>query len=94
MDKAVSYQKCNNANEAYQEVKKAITPETIEKFKVSAELDYDDASRQVKASGKGFELMINFTDTEAQVQLSLSLMLRPFKSKILEGLEKQLKRIV
>ena len=94
MDKKINYQKTASKDEAYEAVKSAVTPETIEKFKVSADLSYIDAQKKITASGKGFDLRIDFMDDGVELDLSLSFMLKPFKSKILEGLEKQLVRIV
>lgn len=94
MDKKIPYSKTQNKDEAYGAVKTAITPETIEKFKVSADLDYQDANKKITAKGKGFDLTIDFMEDSLGLDLSLSFMLKPFKSKIIEGLEKQLTRIV
>lgn len=94
MDKKVGYNKASSKEEAYQAVKQAITPATIEKFKVSAELEYLDANHKIVAVGKGFDLKIDFVEDGVGLDLSLSFMLKPFKTKILEGLEKQLNRIV
>lgn len=94
MDKKIGYQKTKSKEEAYQAVKTAITPETIERFKVSADLDYKDAEKKITAKGKGFDLKIDFMEDGVVMDLSLSFMLKSFKSKIIEGLEKQLVRIV
>lgn len=94
MDKKVPYKKASSKEEAYETVKSAITPETIEKFKVNANLDYRDAEKKISAKGKGFDLDIDFLDDGVELELSLSFMLKPFKTKILEGLEKQLVRLV
>ncbi|MBJ00672.1 MAG: hypothetical protein CME67_05520 [Halobacteriovoraceae bacterium] len=94
MDKTIQYDKTANKDEAYEAVKKAITPETIAKFKVSADLDYRDGDKKILAKGKGFELKIDFMEDQLGIDLSLSFMLKPFKPKIIEGLEKQLVRIV
>lgn len=89
-----SYNKVGDKTAAYQAVKEFITPETLEKWKVKANVDYNDGKQEIHAKGKGFELNINFLDTEAQAELKLSMLLRPLKGKIEENLEKQLKRVV
>lgn len=94
MDKQIPYQKCESKQDAFNAVKEAITPETIEKFKVHAELEYLDSQDKITAKGKGFDLAINFLESGVGLDLSLSFMLKPFKSKIIEGLEKQLTRII
>src|SRR5690606_8506992 len=60
MDLAVKYQKATGPADAYQRVKEAITPETIAKFKVKADLSYKE-NEQIAASGKGFDLFFDFT---------------------------------
>lgn len=90
----VAYNNADNKEAAYAAVKEYITPETLEKWKVKADVNYDDGGQKVHAKGKGFELNINFLDTEVQAELKLSLLLKPLKGKIEEGLEKQLRRVV
>lgn len=90
----VKYQKVTNKEEAYSAIKGHITPELLEKFKVKADVDYRDSKHEIYAKGKGFELNISLLDDEAQATIKLSLVLRPLKGKILEGIEKQLKQVV
>jgi hypothetical protein len=90
----VNYSNSADKAAAYQAVKTYITPETLEKWKVKADITYEDQGQMIKAKGAGFELNINFLDTHAEATLNLSLLLRPLKGKIEESLEKQLKRVV
>lgn len=93
MDLKVEYQKTASASEAYTTVKKLLTPEMIAKFKVSANLSYDE-NKRITASGKGFDLFFDFTDSAVEVSIKLGLLLKPLKGAILDGVEKQLKRAV
>ena len=93
MDLAIKYNKADDAQAAYANVKKAITPETIAKFKVKADLSYKE-NEQISASGKGFDLYFDFKPDEVQVTLKLGLLFKAFKGTILEGVEKQLSRVV
>lgn len=90
----VEYTKVSNSDEAWEAVKGAITPQMMERFKVKAKIDYKEADKSIKAKGKGFELNIDLLDDKATAGLTLSLLLKPLKGKILEGIEKQLKRVV
>tara|TARA_B100001971_G_C18268036_1_gene596530 strand:+ start:106173 stop:106451 length:279 start_codon:yes stop_codon:yes gene_type:complete len=90
----ISYEKVTNKEEAYTAAKSAITPDLIDRFKVKADINYDDANSVVSAKGKGFDLSIQFYETECEVKLDLSFMLKPLRSKIEEGIQKQVKRIV
>lgn len=90
----VNYTNAKDKEHAYQSVKEYITPATLEKWKVNADIKYDDSGRKINAKGKGFELIINFLDTQVQAELNLSLLLRPLKGKIEESLEKQIRKVV
>ena len=92
MDLKVPYNKVTTRQEAYQEARSVITPEYIAKWKVKADISYDDASTSIKAKGKGFSLDLEFTDHEARVSCDLSLMLRPFKKTVIETIEGKLKK--
>lgn len=88
----VDYKETDNKNDAYIAVKKAVTPELLAKFKVTAKIEYMDDL--IVAKGKGFKLEMEFDDNSCFVKLDLSFLLKPLKSKVLEGIEKQLKRVV
>lgn len=90
----INYQKVTTKEQAYTAAKSAITPELIDRFKVKADINYDDSNSVVSAKGKGFTLNISFYESECEIDLDLSFMLKPLKSKILEGIEKQVKRII
>jgi hypothetical protein len=94
MSLKVNYEKVTSKSEAYTAVKGHITPELIEKFKVKAKVDYQESKSKIVAIGKGFELNISLLDDCAEATIKLSLLLRPLKGKILDGIEKQLKRVV
>lgn len=90
----VNYEQVVNQEDAYNAAKKAITPELIDRFKVKADISYDDTNKIVKAKGKGFDLNIQFNQSDCDINLDLSFLLKPLKSKVLETIEKQVKRIV
>ena len=76
------------------EAAKKLVPEAMAKFGVSADVKTDEAASTLVAKGSGFEAKITFTDTEAQVKLDLGFLLKPLKGKVLEALEKQIKKVV
>lgn len=73
---------------------KKLVPEAMAKFGVSADVKTDEATSTLTAKGSGFEAKITFTDSEAQVKLDLGFLLKPLKGKVLEALEKQIKKVV
>lgn len=88
----INYQNMTNADDAFKKVKSIITPEYIEKFQVKADVSYDEVAKKVKAVGTGFTLELGFFPDHCNVDIDLSFLLRPLKSKILEKIEGQIKK--
>ncbi len=88
----IDYKEITNSDEAYAKVKTIITPEYVEKFQVKADVMYDDQKKIVTAKGKGFTLILCFLPNHCDVDLDLSFLLKPLKGKILEKIEKQIRK--
>jgi hypothetical protein len=93
MELKVPYAQITDKKLGYDQAKKLI-PEVIAKFGVKAEVKNDDANTSMTAKGSGFEAKIEFKDQEAVVSLDLGFLLKPLKGKILETIEKQIKKVV
>ncbi len=93
MDLKIPYTNITDKKAAYNKACELI-PEVIAKFGVKAQVEKSDADCKMSAKGSGFEAKIHFTDEEAQVSVDLGFMLKPFKSKILETIEHQIKKVV
>jgi hypothetical protein len=93
MELKVPYAQITDKKQGYEQAKKII-PEVIQKFGVNADLKTDDANTLLTAKGSGFEARIEFRDSEAVVNVDLGFLLKPFKGKILETIEKQIKKVV
>jgi hypothetical protein len=93
MDLKVPYSNITDKKQGFDAAKKLI-PEVIAKFGVKADTKIDDVTNTIDAKGTGFSAMIQFTDTEALVKVDLSFLLKPLKGKILETIEKQIKKVV
>lgn len=93
MELKVPYVQLTDKKKGYEEAKKLI-PEVISKFGVKAEVQNDDANTTLTAKGNGFSAKIEFGETEAIVNVDLGFLLKPFKGKILETIEKQIKKVV
>ena len=91
MDLSVPYSKSSNAKEAYDSAVAQITPEYIAKFKIKADIHYSDG-QSISATGKGFTLTLYFNESETNVEIKLSLILRAFKGNVLDAVEKKLKQ--
>lgn len=90
----IPYKNVTDKEAAFLAVKENITPEAIAKYKVKADFYYDDKGKNITAKGKGFELFMDFGDTELEFDLKLSMLLKPLQKMVTESLEKQAKRIV
>lgn len=88
----IDYNQAKTSDEAFQKVKAFITPEYLEKFQVKVELAFDEARKITTATGQGFTLTMKFFDTYCDVDLDLSLLLRPLKSTILGKIEHQIEK--
>jgi hypothetical protein len=93
MDLKVPYGSEANKTKAYEGAKKLI-PEALAKFGVKADVNCKDPTCSINAKGTGFEAKIHFHDQYAEVSLDLNFLLKPLKNKILEVLEKQIKKVV
>lgn len=93
MELKIPYSQITDKKQGYDQAKKLI-PEVIAKFGVSADVKNDDAATTLIAKGSGFEAKIQFNDTEAVVNIDLGFLLKPFKGKILDTIEKQIKKVV
>lgn len=93
MDIKVPYSNITDKKQGYEAAKKLI-PEVVAKFNVKADIRNDDAFTTLNAKGSGFEAKIEFLDNEAVVSVDLGFLLKPFKAKILETIEKQIKKVV
>lgn len=93
MDLKVPYSKITDKKEGFEAAKKLI-PDVIAKFGVKADVKSDDVTNTLNAKGTGFDAKIEFTDTEALVKVDLNFLLKPLKGKILETIEKQIKKVV
>ena len=93
MELRVPYSQISDKKQGYEQAKKLI-PEVISKFGVSADVKNDDANTCLTAKGSGFEAKIEFKESEAIINLNLGFLLKPFKGKILDTIEKQIKKVV
>ena len=92
MDLKIPYGSSSKA-QAFEAAKKMI-PEALAKFGVKADVKIDESAHSLTAKGSGFEANIVFTDADAQVKVDLGFLLKPLKGKVLEALEKQIKKVV
>jgi hypothetical protein len=90
----IEYIQTKTSDEAYGKAKVTITPEKIEKYQVKAQLDYQDGSQTIIAKGKGFTLTAQFNETDMDLDLNLSIFLKPLRGRIEGSIAKEFKRIL
>jgi hypothetical protein len=88
------YKRVTSAEEAFEAVKHAITPELLSKYKVKPDIRYNESDLSVTAKGKGFELNLFCLEQGIDYRLDLSLVLRPLKGKIMGSIEKKIGQIL
>lgn len=93
-DLKIPYSNVTNSEEAFNLAKEVVTPEYVAKYNVKADVTFDEGSKTIAAKGKGFELSIFFADSEAEVSITLSLLLRPVKKTILDAVGRKLEKTV
>ena len=89
----ISYNKLKSNEEAFLKVKETITPEYISQFKVRPNLNYIEFS-VISAQGKGFKLDLVFEQDSVTIDLSLSFFLKALRGKIINKLERELKKVL
>lgn len=93
MDLKIPYANITDKKQGFDAAKKLI-PDVIAKFGVKADTTTDEATNTISAKGTGFSANIQFTETDAVVKVDLNFLLKPLKGKILETIERQLKKVV
>jgi hypothetical protein len=93
MELKIPYSQITDKKLGYDKAKQLI-PDVITKFGVKADVKNDDATSSLVAKGSGFEAKIQFLENEAVVSLDLGFLLKPLKGKIMETIEKQIKKVV
>lgn len=89
----IDYEKSGSKEEAFNNVKSNITEAHLEKMQVKADIT-DNGSDRIDAKGKGFDFNVVFYENYLEMELNLSFMLKPFKSKIVGYLEKEVKKVI
>ncbi len=90
----VVYKNSNSSQEAFEILKREVTEKKLADFKVQANMNYDHENLVVSAKGKGFTFQVSCMKDSCKVTFDFSLLLRPFKTKILSRLEEELSRIL
>jgi len=94
MDLKVPYSNTANKDEAFDAAMAQITEEYIAKFNVKADVKTDKAAGNITAKGKGFKLALDFKDDGVELSSEFGLLLKAFKGKVLETIERKLKKYV
>lgn len=94
MDLKVPYSNTSNKSEAFDAAMAQITEEYIAKFNVKADVKTDKDAGTITAKGKGFKLSLDFKDDGVELSSEFGLLLKAFKGKVLETIERKLKKYV
>lgn len=94
MSDSVSYKKFSDKASAFAHVKENFNKQSLAKYKVQPDLSFNESDYQVLAEGKGYTITLDFTDSQVEIGMKLSLLVRPMKGKILDLLQKELGTIL
>ena len=94
MDVKVPYANTTNKDEAFDMAMEQITEEYIAKFNVKAEVKTDKATGNITATGKGFKLALDFKEDGVEISSEFGFLLKAFKGKVIETIERKLKKYV
>ena len=83
----IAYSKVSSPEEAFEKVRRIITPEYIAQFKVKAEVEERAEELTLIATGRGFTLKLMFLDEKTSIDLKLSFLLKGLKSRILKQIK-------
>ena len=89
----LAYKKCTSRAEAMKEVKEKTLKGILKAFQVKVDI-IDNGVDEIKAKGKGFEIVLSFNESDLKISCKLSLFLRPFKGKIQGVLEKEILKVI
>jgi hypothetical protein len=64
----------------------------LAKMGVKGEVNFDDSSKQINISGKGFDGKIQVASNSVNYDLKLGLIFKPLKGKVEEVIEKYINR--
>ena len=90
MSTKINYTTAKSGSEAFLKTKAFMTPEYLEKLQLQVDLSFDESKKIGVATGKGFTLTMKFFDTYCDVDLDLSFLLKPLRSKIMSKIEHQI----
>lgn len=93
----LKYQHCTNADDAFQVVAstlEASKEKLVAQIKQKVQISYQQDTKQIFLLGSGFTLQVSFLPQQLEGDLELSLLLRPFRSKIIQAIEKEISKVV
>ncbi len=90
----ISYSQCKNEKDAFDKVKKTITADYLSRWRVDADLHYDEVLRRIKAKGPGFSLELRFSQDSCELLIEMGILLMPFKKKVSAEIISELEKVV
>ena len=95
-DANVWYYKAQNAQEGFNLATQFLEGhEAKSKFPIEIDFSFIGGEcPQIIGRGNGFEVVLSFYEQEVSINLTLKLMLRPLKGKIIDTLSDEIKRVL
>jgi len=90
----IPYQNVTNKEDAFKKLKGLLHPDTFAQYGLKCDVRSDEYRCSADASGKGFDVNLECLDDKAIVEINLSFMLKPFKNKIADTIERKAKSLL
>ena len=94
MELHINYRHAKDKEHAFELVKKAVTPEYVQQFKIKADINYDSKQALIIAKGKGFKLMLRFLEESCETSLDVSFILRPLGRRVMNSISEELSKVI
>ena len=90
----IPYKNVTNKEDAFKKLQGLLHPDTFAQYGLKCDVNSNENSCRADASGKGFDVDLECLDDKAVFKISLSFMLKPFKNKILDTIERKAKSLL
>jgi len=87
------YNQAEHKADAYKRIHTYIHSESFEKLELSVDIE-ENEPESIKATGKGFDLLLVFADQQMVLMINLSFFLKPLANKISSRLNTEFSQLV
>lgn len=90
----IDYKNVSTIEDAFKKVSMNVSESRLKSMGIDAKIKREEDISRISAEGKGFELTISFYEDHCYMDLNLSFLLKPLRSKIEDKISEQLIKLV